>query len=98
MALLAHVLELDAHHLPARSLLALLYEKNEKYREALHEYLVILAEEESIIDARANLGVLYCRLGLRDKALAEIDRAISITRARGHSDARFTLLKKEIAE
>ena len=74
MTLLTRVLELDAHHLPARSLLALLYEKNGKYREALHEYLVILSEEESLIDARANLGVLYSRLGLREKALAEIDR------------------------
>ncbi len=98
MTLLTRVLELDAHHLPARSLLALLYEKNGKYREALHEYLVILSEEESLIDARANLGVLYSRLGLREKALAEIDRAISISRAGGHSDARLRALKKEVAE
>jgi len=98
MTLLTRVLELDGHHLPARSLLALLYEKNEKYREALHEYLVILSEEESLIDARANLGGLYSRLGLREKALAEIDRAISISRAGGHGDARLRTLKKEKAE
>ncbi|HSV97221.1 MAG TPA: hypothetical protein VLM75_09825 [Spirochaetota bacterium] len=98
MALLSRVLELDAHHLPARSLLALLYEKNEKYREALNEYLVILAEEESLIDARANLGVLYSRLGLKAKALEELDRAISISRASGRSDTRLTSLRKEIAE
>ncbi len=98
IALLNRVLELDAHHLPARSLLALLYEKKEKYREALHEYLLIISEEESFIDARANLGVLYRRLGLKAKALEEIDRAIRIARGGGRSDARLVSLKKEIAE
>lgn len=98
IALLLRIIELDTHHIPARSLLGLLYEKNHKYHEALHEYRAILSEEESLIDARANLGVLYHRLGLKDKALSELDRAIAFARTGGHSDTRLISLRKEMAE
>lgn len=95
---LLRVLELDSHHILARSLLALLYEKNENYKEALYEYHGILQEEESIIDARANLSILYKRLGLKSKAMDEISAALSIAKAGGFDDARLISLKKEIEQ
>ena len=75
------VLEMDNHHLRARALLALLYEKNEKYKEALREYGTILYEEERMVSARANLAILYTRLGLKGKAREEVAKAEGVARA-----------------
>ncbi len=98
VACLTRVLELDGHHLPARSLLALLHEKNERYKEALEEYREILLEEEALVSARANLSVLYRRLGLKERALGEIDAAIAVARGAGLPDSNLNLIKKEIEQ
>ena len=96
MALLGKALEIDGHHIQARTLLALLYEKKKMYREALREYRAALQEEESLISARANAGILYQRLGLRDRAASEIDSAIKIARAAGVPVDSLAAIKKEI--
>ncbi len=95
---LQRVLELDGHHISARSLLALLYEKNEMYKEALYEYRRALKEEESLINTRANLSILYCRMGLRDRSLMEIERAIAIADAVEVSKKNLLLIKKEVQQ
>jgi len=96
LKILQSVLDIDSHHLPARLLLALLYEKNGKYKEALHEYITVMSEEESLISARGNLAVLYRRLGLKERASQEINRAVKIAEITG-SDARsLNLIKGEI--
>lgn len=98
LACLTRVLELDGHHLLARSLLALLHEKNERYREALAEYRTLLLEEETLVSARANLSILYRRLGLRERALEEICAAIAIAREADLPDSNLNHIKKEIEQ
>lgn len=93
---LQRVLELDGHHISARNLLALLYEKNKMYKEALYEYRLALEEEESLINTRANLSILYYRIGLRDQSLAEIERAIAIANVVEVSNKNLLLIKKEV--
>ncbi|TAL34415.1 MAG: hypothetical protein EPN93_11875 [Spirochaetes bacterium] len=78
---LTRVLELDSHHIHARSLLALLYEKRALYKEALAEYLTALEEEEALVNTRANLGLLYRRMGLKDKSIREMKTALKIADA-----------------
>ncbi len=95
---LSRALDIDPHHIQARSLLGLLYEKNKMYREALREYSAALREEESLIAARANLGMLYRRLGLRDRARAEITRALKIAEAVGAPEEGLIAIRKEIEE
>jgi tetratricopeptide (TPR) repeat protein len=95
---LQRVLELDSHHISARNLLALLYEKNRMYKEALYEYRLALEEEESLINTRANLSILYYRMGLRDRSLSEIERAIAIADAIKVSKKNLLLIKKEVQQ
>lgn len=95
---LQRVLELDGHHISARNLLALLYEKNKMYKEALYEYRLALEEEESLINTRANLSILYYRIGLRDQSLAEIERAIAIADVVEVSNKNLLLIKKEVQQ
>jgi tetratricopeptide (TPR) repeat protein len=92
---LKKVLENDSHHTPARMLLALVYEKNGKYKEALHEYLTALEDEENLISARGNLAVLYRRLGLKDRAVQEINRAVRIAEVTGRDSRTLNLIKSE---
>ncbi len=92
------VLEIDSHHIPARLLLALVYEKNGKYKEALHEYITVMSEEESLIRARGNLAVLYRRLGLKDRADQEIGRAVKIAEVSGIDVKSLNLIKGEFAK
>lgn len=94
--LLKRALEIDGHHIQARTLLALLYEKKKMYHESLFEYKAALQEEESLVSARANLSILYQRLGLRDRAAGEIDRAIKIAQAAGIPGDNLNAIKKEI--
>jgi len=98
MLYLQKIIELDSHHLEARNLLALLYEKNKMFKEALYEYHAALAEEESLINSRANLSILYYRLGLKDKAQAEIERAISIAEIAGVNSKNLISIKKEVQQ
>lgn len=93
--ILQSVLDIDSHHIPARLLLALVYEKNGKYREALHEYITAMNEEESLINARGNLAVLYRRLGLNERASREIDKASKIAEITGRDLKSLNLIKSE---
>ncbi|PKL18179.1 MAG: hypothetical protein CVV49_07220 [Spirochaetae bacterium HGW-Spirochaetae-5] len=93
--ILRSVLEIDSHHIPARLLLALVYEKNGKYKEALHEYITAMSEEESLISARGNMAVLYRRLGLKDRAAAEITMAVKIAEITGRDMPSLKLIKSE---
>lgn len=93
--ILRQVLEIDSHHIPARLLLALVYEKNRKYKEALHEYITAMEEEENLISARGNMAVLYRRLGLKDRAIQEINRASKIAEITGRDVKSLNLIKSE---
>jgi len=93
--ILRSVLEKDSHHIPARMLLALVYEKNRKYKEALHEYITVLEEEQDLINARGNLAVLYRRMGLKERALNEIDRAVKVATAAGREVKTLNFIKGE---
>lgn len=95
---LKRVIELDGHHIPARYLLALLYEKSEQYKEALYEYQMIMQEEETILNARTNLGVLYNRLGLKDKSIEEINRALALADSLDIDSSRIKIIKREIGK
>ncbi len=97
MTLLTRVLELDAHHLPARSLLALLYKRTgNTARRSTNTWSS--SRRRSPSSTRAPTWVCSTAAWTQGKDLAEIDRAISISRAGGHSDARLRALKKEVAE
>lgn len=98
MECLVKALEIDAHHLPARALLALLYEKNRLYREALREYHLLLQEEESVFNARANLALLYRRMGLKERSRREIAVAIAMARAAGIHNGTLKAIKEEIEQ
>lgn len=95
ISLLQKVIELDSHHIGARNLLALLYEKNKKYKEALFEYKAALREEETLLNTRANLSILYHRLGLKDKAVNEIERAIRIADCAEMNKRNLLIIKYE---
>ncbi len=94
--LLQRVVELDGSHIRARALLALLYEKGEKYREAIYEYQMILQEEEALVNARANLGILYSRMGLKNRALNQLGIAAGIAKLSGIPDSNLKLIKSEM--
>ncbi|MBN1533513.1 MAG: tetratricopeptide repeat protein [Spirochaetes bacterium] len=96
IACLTRVVEQDGHHVPARQLLALLYEKNRKYADALYQYQSIAQEEESLINARANLGILYLRMGLKDKSRGEIAAAIAMARATGLPVKNLETIREEV--
>jgi len=93
--ILRSVLDIDSHHIPARLLLALVYEKNNKYKEALHEYITAMDEEDSLVSARGNLALLYRRLGLKERASTEIDRAVKIAEITGKDMKSLKLIKGE---
>ncbi len=96
MGFLARALEVDGGHIGARTLLGLLYEKRSMYREALREYHAALREEDSLVSARANLAALYHRLGLKDRAVAEITKAVKIAELTGIDTANLKTIQKEI--
>ena len=93
--LLKRVLETDSGHIPARLLLSLLYEKQGSYKEALHEYITVLGEEENLISARGNLAILYMRLGLKERAKSEIDKALKISEITGSGVKNIKMIKSE---
>lgn len=95
---LKKALEIDPHHIRARSLLALLYEKHNMHREALYEYLAALEEEETLVAARANLSILYRRLGLAERARSELERAIAISKAASIPSKSIIAIKEQLSE
>ncbi len=94
--LLKKVLETDSSHIPARILLSLLYDKNGNYREAIHEYVTVLGEEEDLISARGNLAILYMRLGMKERAKSEIDKAVKIAEITGCGAKNINFIKREL--
>jgi tetratricopeptide (TPR) repeat protein len=98
MRCLQRVLELDNHHISARNLLALFYEKNKMYKEALNEYGRALEEEESLINTRANLSILYYRMGLKDKSIQQIERAIGIADIIQLDKKNLLLIREEVQQ
>lgn len=93
--LLKRVVETDSSHIPARLLLSLLYEKRGEYREAIHEYITILGEEENLVSARGNLAILYMRLGLTGRAKDEVAKAQKIAEVSGCGVKNINLIKSE---
>jgi tetratricopeptide (TPR) repeat protein len=81
--LLGRSLEVDGSSIQARLLLAMIYEKNSQYMEAMREYLGVIDQEESIIAARGSLAMLYLRMGLGKKFEQELDRADAVAGASG---------------
>jgi tetratricopeptide (TPR) repeat protein len=98
MRCLQRVLELDSHHISARNLLALFYEKNKMYKEALNEYSRALEEEESLINTRANLSILYYRMGLKDKSIQQIEMAIGIADIIQLDKKNLLLIREEVQQ
>ncbi len=93
--LLVRSLEIDGHNIQARLLLGMIYEKNSSYKEALHQYLAVQEEEEGIVSARANLAMLYMRMGLRDRCMRELEVAEKIAVSSGKGIKRIKFIKQE---
>jgi len=96
--LLKKVLETDSSHIPARLLLSLLYEKSGNHREAIQGYMRVLSEEENLVSARGNLAILYMRLGLKERAKSEIDKAVKIAEITGHGVKNINFIKSEFSK
>lgn len=95
IGLLKRVLESDSSHIPARLLLAILYEKKGNHREAIHEYITILGEEDNLLSARGNLAILYMRLGLKERGKSEIEKAARIAEITGSGIKNINYIKSE---
>ena len=93
---LTKVLEIDAYHIRARLLLALLYEKDKNFKNAIYHYKVLINEQETIINARANIGILYKKLGLKDKAKQELHIAREIAKISNLPEDKIEIILKEI--
>jgi len=94
--LLKKSLESDSNNLRARQLLALIYEREGKYKEAMHQYFEALKDEETLVNLRVNLALMYQRLGLNDKSSLEINRALNISREAGIPESRINDIKEEL--
>lgn len=94
--LLQKSLESDSNNLSARQLIALIYEREGKYKEALHHYFEALKDEETLVNVRVNLALMYSRLGLKDKSSEEINRAIKISRGAGIPESKINAIKEGI--
>ena len=94
--LLQKSLESNSDNLKARQLLALIYEREGKYKEALHHYFEALKDEETLLNLRVNLALMYNRLGLKDKGIEEINRAIKISMGAGIPEGKIKAIKEEI--
>jgi len=96
--LLVRLLETDSHNIQARLLLGMIYEKESRNRDALHQYLAVIEEEEGIISARGNLALLYGRMGLVDKSRQELRAAKKIAALSGKGEDRLNLICKEMED
>lgn len=94
--LLKKSLESDSNNIRARQLLALIYEREGKYKEAMHQYFEALKDEETLVNLRVNLALMYRKLGLKDKSTTEIGRALNIAREAGIPEKRINDIKEEI--
>lgn len=92
-ALLKRILETDSSHISARLLLSLVHEQKGNHREAIHEYIIVLEEENNLINARGNLAVLYMRLGLKERAKSEIEKAVKIAEITGSELKNLNYIK-----
>lgn len=96
VTLLKKSLESDSNNIRARQLLALIYEREGKYREAMHQYFEALKDEETLVNLRVNLALMYRKLGLKDKSSLEIGRALNIAREAGIPEKKINDIKEEI--
>ena len=94
--LLQKSLESDSNNLRARQLLALIYEREGRYKEALHHYFEALKDEETLVNVRVNLALMYSRLGLKDKSIEEINRALRISRGADIPESKINAIKEEL--
>jgi len=96
MVLLQRSLESDSGNLQARQLLGLVCERGGMYREALHHYFEALKEEETLVNVRVNLALLYDRMGLKERGTSEIERALQIARAAGIPEKNILTIKGDM--
>ena len=96
MELLKSSLESDSGNLQARQLLGLVCEREGMYREALHHYFEALKEEETLVNVRVNLALLYDRMGLKERGAAEIEKALQIARAAGIPEKNIASIKGDM--
>jgi tetratricopeptide (TPR) repeat protein len=94
--LLLRLKELDHYHIQGRALLALIHEREGNYQDAVREYLTILDEEETLLTARANLSILYKRLGLTDRSRGQIATAVAIARTASLPVDNLEKIEKEL--
>lgn len=76
-----------------RQLLALLYEKEGRYKEAFYQYYKALRNEEVLVNIRVNLALLYDRLGMDERGSSELEKALNAAKAAGISDENITKIK-----
>lgn len=96
VTLLQRSLESNSNNLRARQLLALIYEREGNYKEAIHHYFEALKEEETLVNVRVNLALMYSRLGLKDKSRVEIERALKIARGAGIPENKINEIREEM--
>ncbi len=93
---LREVVKMDSHHLPARLLLALIYESSGENRKALDHYRLALADQTYLINARLNLATLYSRLGFPKKAKSELKKAKMLSDITGKASRNIKLMEREL--
>ena len=91
--LLRKSLEGGSGSIRERQLLALLYEKEGRYKEAFHQYYKALRDEEVLVNIRVNLALLYDSLGMDERGSSEIEKAVNVAKAAGISDENITRIK-----
>ena len=97
-ALLVRSLEIDGHNIHARLLLGMVHERNSRYREALHQYMTVIEEEDGIISARGSLALLYRRMGFIEKYKEELSVAEKIAALSGKGIKRIKMIRSETDE
>jgi len=90
-------LKLDPNFLPARRYLALAYDLQGKYNEALTEFQAITNSRGSVL-IKAEIGHAYAKAGRREEALRMIDELQHSTGERHVSPFHFALIYAGLGE
>lgn len=96
--LLTRSVEIDGHNIQARLLLGMMYEKQARYKEALHQYLEVIDKEDDIISARGRLALLYLRMGIKERCDRELDIAQKVAETTGRGNKTIQLIKEEVGK